>query len=1100
MNRRVRLDLHLFAVIWSTALIAALGPGVCSADPSPDLRVVEFAAPDSLLLGQVLSEGMMLQVGNQGDADSPSFSVGIYLSIDDIIAPDDMLLENGRRRVSALDAHSVMKVDLGSWEMRIPDDAPLGDLHIGALVDDLEEITEADEGNNQMVSPTEVVAGEPNLYVVSFSGPATAGLGESVGGSISLTIGNNGEADAGQFSVGLYLSPDVQISPWDDLLVNGRKTVYSLQAGATLQIPFDAQVKIPTDSALGSQYIGVLIDDMQQISEKFESDNDSSSSIVVKAPDLKVDSFACERYSAGPGQTIGRHVKARIVNNSQVDGIHGYKVVVYLSTDPVITAGDTPLINGEVSLPPAPAGSYVDVVFSSSMSIPSGIGTGSLYIGVLADVNDDELEENEGNNYASQTMAITTDTWTIMGYFDGDCNREWQALDNMDQMEYVDQAGVPINLVALVDRHPKGPSGGYSKAKVPSSGGSDWSDTRWGPVIYDGKRGSFATSMYPLLPATPELNVATNSTLEAFVKKMMEAAPAQHYALIIYDHGSMGGIARDDTSNDSGIGMPELRAAFAALPHIDIVILDACLMQDIEVATEMIGEIDYLMASQSQRFANDIHLEKSLKWLEGHPSATPAQLAQSFFTEDTHHTVTAQQGCVSVLDMNRIPQLNQLVDSFANAALASATASDWSRFRAARSGVTTFAWNAYLDLREYMTNVAGDSGFPSALRTKAQAVVNQLSQVVIHQKGAGYGLTINLPEDNTRIHPGYNGNYYSFVNTSHANGTHWRDFLAHLPAPLLQVQAVVLTLTEDWGDDISTALPIEAAPGQFALIDSAILQPDGRADLDFFLLDSKPGFALYASVQGDPANGGIVPVLTLYGPDGKTVVWEGVGDDSGYVSMQGLRIEMDGPHYLRIASLPAGGTERSEDGAYSLSFVMGDAAALAPELVLEDHYLFVGEFELGSWGEAVLRLTNVGGTALEIGSFDLPDDSAFRVPSTAILLPIVVGPGESFDLPVGVKIGELGSFAQPMMMNSNDPIRPQVEVVLEAVGVPDPCPGDHDGDEDVDGAELAALAADMGREECNGHCAGDFSGDDRVDEVDVAIFAENYGRTICIER
>ncbi len=1088
----------LSAVILSVALIVGGSPGVCSADPVPDLHVIEFAAPDFLLLGQMLSEGIMLQVGNQGDRDSASFSVGIYLSMDDIIAPDDILLENGRQRVSALDAHSAMEIDLGSWEMRVPDDAPLGYLHIGVLIDDLEEITEEDEDNNEMVSPTEVVAGESNLYVVSFSGPVTADLGEAVGGSISLTIGNNGLADAGEFSVGLYLSPDVQISSWDDLLVKGRKTVYSLQSGATVQVPFDAQVKIPIGSALGSQYIGVLVDDMEQINEKFESDNDSSSTIVVKAPDLKVDSFTCERYSTGPGQTIGRHVKARIVNYTQVDGIHGYKVGLYLSTDSVITANDMPLINGEVSLPPTPAGSYVDVVFNSAMSIPSGIATGSFYIGVLVDVNEDELEEKEDNNYASQAMVITTDTWTIMGYFDGDCNREWQALDNMDQMEYVDQAGVPINLVALVDRHPKGPPGGFSKANVPSSGGSDWSDTRWGPVIYDGKRGSFATTMYPLMPATPELNVATNSTLEVFVKKMMEAAPAQHYALIIYDHGSMGGIAQDDTSNDSGIGMPELRAALDALPHIDIVILDACLMQDMEVATEMIGEIDYLMASQSQRFANHIHLEKSLKWLEGHPNATSSQLAQRFFTEDTHNTVTVQQGCVSVLDINLLPQLNQLVDSFANAALASAIASDWSRFRAARSGVTNFAWNSYLDLQEYMANVAADSTIPSAFRTKAQAVVNQLSKVVVHQKGAGSGLTIALPEDNTKIHPSYNANYYSFLNTSQTNGTHWREFLAHLPTPLLQVQAIVMKLTEDWGDDISTALPIEAAPGQFVFIDSAILHSEGEADQDFFFLDSQPGFALYASVYGDPANGGIMPMLTLYGPDGDTIVWEAVGNDSGFISMKGFQIETEGPHYMRISSLASGETELSEDGTYSLSLVMGDAAALAPELVLENYYLFLGNFKLGSWGESVLRLTNAGGTALEIESFEVADNSAFRVPATAILLPIIIGPGESFDLPVGVKIGELGSFAEPMIINSSDPIRPQVEVVLEAVGIPDPCPGDHDGDEDIDGAELAALVADMGREECNGQCAGDCSGDDRVDDVDVAIFAENYGKITCI--
>jgi V8-like Glu-specific endopeptidase len=65
----------------------------------------------------------------------------------------------------------------------------------------------------------------------------------------------------------------------------------------------------------------------------------------------------------------------------------------------------------------------------------------------------------------------------------------------------------------------------------------------------------------------------------------------------------------------------------------------------------------------------------------------------------------------------------------------------------------------------------------------------------------------------------------------------------------------------------------------------------------------------------------------------------------------------------------------------------------------------------------------------------------------------------------------------------------------------DPCEGNFDGDNDVDGSDLAVFAADFGRTDCcepgAAPCEGDFDGDCDVDGSDLAVFAADFGRTDC---
>ena len=59
------------------------------------------------------------------------------------------------------------------------------------------------------------------------------------------------------------------------------------------------------------------------------------------------------------------------------------------------------------------------------------------------------------------------------------------------------------------------------------------------------------------------------------------------------------------------------------------------------------------------------------------------------------------------------------------------------------------------------------------------------------------------------------------------------------------------------------------------------------------------------------------------------------------------------------------------------------------------------------------------------------------------------------------------------------------------------CEGDFDGDNDVDGSDLAMFAPDFGRTDCVDDCKGDFDNDGDVDSSDLAVLALDLGRTDC---
>ncbi len=110
----------------------------------------------------------------------------------------------------------------------------------------------------------------------------------------------------------------------------------------------------------------------------------------------------------------------------------------------------------------------------------------------------------------------------------------------------------------------------------------------------------------PVLANLGTINSGDPNTLNSFIKWGFNRYPAQRKMLIIWSHGdswykdnSGKWICPDDNAQDLiSVSGGELVLALSGIPHLDILLFDACSMQCIEVINEIHSFADYIIGSE----------------------------------------------------------------------------------------------------------------------------------------------------------------------------------------------------------------------------------------------------------------------------------------------------------------------------------------------------------------------------------------------------------------------------------------------------------------------------------------------------------------------
>ena len=222
------------------------------------------------------------------------------------------------------------------------------------------------------------------------------------------------------------------------------------------------------------------------------------------------------------------------------------------------------------------------------------------------------LQETNAQDVQEGVFDIqATKEWTIMVYLDADNNLEYQGVNDFLEMAEIGSDD-NINIIVQMDRidwldhYNKGISLGMtSQQAIDYADSTD--DDRYGD--WDTcKRFYVEEDDIPIASNSVsdigEADMGDSDTLYNFISWSLNSYPANRYGLVLWDHGGQwSGVCWDETDDNNCLNMSELNQVFYNLTdlkdfHMDVLGFDACLMASAEVAYQMWGYTDYMIASE----------------------------------------------------------------------------------------------------------------------------------------------------------------------------------------------------------------------------------------------------------------------------------------------------------------------------------------------------------------------------------------------------------------------------------------------------------------------------------------------------------------------
>lgn len=358
--------------------------------------------------------------------------------------------------------------------------------------------------------------------------------------------------------------------------------------------------------------------------------------------------------------------------------------------------------------------------------------------------------------------------WTLMFYLDGDNNLSHTYPPIFNQLELA--ANNPaVQVVALWD----GPAAG---------------DSNYYLVQHDTDLGKLASytdgvNRWP----QGELDMSFPTALSDYVIWAMTNFPAQHYALILDNHGSgLGGGLCDGTCSNL-MNLPEIKLALATAfegtgTKIDVLYMAMCLMGMIEDSYQFKDYADYYVASENLQWAFTTPYRDYVSGISA--ASTPDQVARLFadaYADDSQAAGKAYT--ISVVDMAQLDGLvtatNQLAAALASrmdviSGTLTTVASQVQRYDNRGSDRLINSTDTYVDLYHFADLVSVNLLDYTDILAPALNVMAGVENYVIHERHLS-DKTYNL--DNSHgvsiFFPATASSFYDPANYDFAVGANW---------------------------------------------------------------------------------------------------------------------------------------------------------------------------------------------------------------------------------------------------------------------------------------------------------------------------------------
>lgn len=347
----------------------------------------------------------------------------------------------------------------------------------------------------------------------------------------------------------------------------------------------------------------------------------------------------------------------------------------------------------------------------------------------------------------SPANAAQAKSWTFMVFLNADNNLDSFGVKDVQEME---KAGLSdkINVLVLLDRENL-PGRLYDvTGRSASAKADDWELTS--KKVKD----------------MGEPDMGDYRVMVDFVKTAVRDYPAENYMLVIWNHGSgwsrarrgpvFKGISYDDesgnnmTTKDLGTAMAQIQGVIGK--PLDILGMDACLMQMIEVAYEVRENVRYVCASEETEPGDGWPYDLLLGPLEKTPAMTAEQLAKltvqayqkyySSATDDPYRASRSKNTTQSAIDCAALGGFSAELDNFSKALMEVIPAGKQAcePLRKARSEAQSFYYSDNIDLGHLVKLVAKYST-DAKLRAAAEKLLMAYSKAVACNGITGSGMS-----------------------------------------------------------------------------------------------------------------------------------------------------------------------------------------------------------------------------------------------------------------------------------------------------------------------------------------------------------------------
>ncbi len=336
--------------------------------------------------------------------------------------------------------------------------------------------------------------------------------------------------------------------------------------------------------------------------------------------------------------------------------------------------------------------------------------------------------------------------WTVMVFINAKNNLESYGLKDVNEMEMIGSTD-KINIVVELGR-----------IKGYSSDDGDWKGCRRYYIMKDNDTKKITS---PLIMENAKCDMGSWEYLADFANWVKKNYPAKKYVLIVWNHGSgwekggditqlliEKGISYDDETRNH-ISTPQLRMALEKIGGVDILAMDACLMQMAEVAYEVKDWAKVVVASEETEPADGYTYNTWLDPLAKNPTANPKTVARYIVDSYTdHYQSIKQQATQSAIDATKLEELKALIDDFVDAVMKN---NDLTNVKNARTNAQRFYYSSNKDLYHFVKLVT-DSTQINEVKVKGEALLKFMKEsLIIHNRAYGpkyanaYGLAVWLP-------------------------------------------------------------------------------------------------------------------------------------------------------------------------------------------------------------------------------------------------------------------------------------------------------------------------------------------------------------------